>query len=212
MWLGGVAGRGPSSSPFFKNPGRVAYRLVLGTTLNCPPSIASSWSADFASFLSHQRVKSSSSSSRSISAFHRDLGSGKRRVIPTRALNIELSFRIQRAGFHRTVEPISVKRDPPARQLSCQKGACPHPLPPPASEGLGSAAISLRRSAHRKHKMMISERYRRVDVVATQQEDHTWLARAGDLQLPFRYPTAKDALREARAHVDGARGWHAKNH
>ena len=60
--------------------------------------------------------------------------------------------------------------------------------------------------------MMISERYRRVDVVATWQEDHTWLARAGDLQLPFRYPTAEDALREARAHVDGARGWHAKNH
>ncbi len=27
----------------------------------------------------------------------------------------------------------------------------------------------------RKHKMMISERYRRVDVVATRQEDHTWL-------------------------------------
>jgi hypothetical protein len=53
---------------------------------------------------------------------------------------------------------------------------------------------------------MISERYRRVDVVATRQEDHTWLARAGDLQLPFRYPTADDALREARAHVDGRGG------
>jgi hypothetical protein len=64
----------------------------------------------------------------------------------------------------------------------------------------------------RKHKMMISERYRRVDVVATRQEDYTWLAHAGDLQLPFRYPTAEDALREARAHVDGTRGWHAKNH
>ena len=64
----------------------------------------------------------------------------------------------------------------------------------------------------RKHKKVISERYRRVDVVATRQEDHTWLARAGDMQLPLRYPTAEDALRDARAHVDGERSWHAKNH
>jgi hypothetical protein len=60
--------------------------------------------------------------------------------------------------------------------------------------------------------MMISERYRCVDVVVTRQEDYTWLARAGDMQLPFRYPTVEDALREARVHVDGARGSHAQNH
>ena len=55
--------------------------------------------------------------------------------------------------------------------------------------------------------MMISERYRRVVVKATQQQDHTWLAMAGDLELPFRYPTAEDALIEAKDRVDIGRAW-----
>ena len=106
-----------------------------------------------------------------------------------------------------------MKRHPPARQLSYQKGALSPPAAATSFWGAGfrryiAAALTTPEST----KMMISERYRRVDVIATRQEDHTWLARAGDMQLPFRYPTAEDALREARAHVDGARGWHAKNH
>jgi hypothetical protein len=67
---------GLPSSALFENPSRVAYRLVLGTTLNCPPSIGSSWSPDYASFRSHHRTKFSiaRSSSRPIPCLPASLG------------------------------------------------------------------------------------------------------------------------------------------
>ena len=106
-----------------------------------------------------------------------------------------------------SVDPVNLGAKHPRDNLRAKGGLVPthgrHQLQPAGFSSLYRS--SAKRT--RKHKMMISERYRRVVVKATQQEDHTWLARAGDLELPFRYPTAEDALREAKVHVDHGRAW-----
>ncbi len=70
------------------------------------------------------------------------------------------------------------KRHPPARQLSRQRGLVPTHRRHQLQRGCVPPLYRCGAQHTRKHKMMISERYRRVDVVATRQEDHTWLARA----------------------------------
>jgi hypothetical protein len=53
-----------------------------------------------------------------------------------------------------------------------------------------------------KPSMIIRKRYRGVDIVASRQENNTWLAKAGDLQISYPYFTAEEALKEARVYVD----------